>query len=221
MYINVLNIFYGPYSVHIIMCCNPFIMAQLDRNILDVFKEIYLGLFPTTDHFGYELIWIFNKWSRDSVTGVATRLRGEWSRAQIPAGTINFPFFKSQNRLWGAPSFLFFPGGTGLGAWCWPVTSIQRRGWVHVELYRHFSHTPSWCEKERFYFLQGESVNTFLNLTTKTARRNFKWLRKRRIPLCSGLSLEITRFITQTACFNIQIHHVYWHSVFMSFIFLW
>jgi hypothetical protein len=53
-------------------------------------KEIYLRLFPTTDDFGYELIWIFNKWSQDIVTGVATRLLGGWSRAQIPTGTKTF-----------------------------------------------------------------------------------------------------------------------------------
>jgi hypothetical protein len=56
-------------------------------------KEIYLGLFPTTGHFGYELVWIFNKWSRYNITGVATRLLGGWSRAQIPAGSKNCSLF--------------------------------------------------------------------------------------------------------------------------------
>jgi hypothetical protein len=53
-------------------------------------KEIYLGLFPTTDYFGYELVWVFNKWSLGSVTGIATGLCGGWSWAQIPAGAKEF-----------------------------------------------------------------------------------------------------------------------------------
>jgi len=52
--------------------------------------EICLGRFPTEDHFGYELVWIFHNWSRDSLTGVATRLRGGWTRVQIAAGTKKF-----------------------------------------------------------------------------------------------------------------------------------
>jgi hypothetical protein len=41
-------------------------------------KEIYLGLFPTTDYFGYKLVWVFNKWSLGSVTGIATGLATWW-----------------------------------------------------------------------------------------------------------------------------------------------
>jgi hypothetical protein len=39
-----------------------------------------------------------------------------------------------RDRLWGSPSLLHngyrvFPGGKAAGAWCWPPTPSQRRGW--------------------------------------------------------------------------------------------
>jgi hypothetical protein len=51
------------------------------------------------------------------------------------------------DRPWGPPSLLYngyrvFPGGKAAGAWCWPPTPFQRRGWEWVELYLYSPSRP-------------------------------------------------------------------------------
>ena len=83
---------------------------------------------------------------------IGTALRAERSRVRIPAETSDFFFFFSKlsrpTLRPAQPPIQFVsgcsPGGKTSGSWCWPLTSLWRRGLERVELYFCLRYMPSW-----------------------------------------------------------------------------
>jgi hypothetical protein len=79
------------------------------------------------------------------------RLRAGWSEVRVPAGAGYFSLHhRVQTRSEAHPASYamgikcLFPGGKVAEAWSRPLTCIYCWGQECVELYFHFSNTPSW-----------------------------------------------------------------------------